>query len=69
MSVYEDPTRGKFVQHFLKKAIDPPNVSAMDNAWSTLQELGAVDKESKLTALGRHMASPWHSINHDLTFF
>jgi len=44
------------VQHFLKKAIDPPDVSAMDKAWSTLQELGAVDKESKLTALGRHMA-------------
>ncbi|KAH0838102.1 P-loop containing nucleoside triphosphate hydrolase protein [Lanmaoa asiatica] len=45
------------VQHFLKKAIDPPNVSAMDEAWLTLQELGAVDKESKLTALGRHMAN------------
>lgn len=44
-------------QHFLKKAIEPPDVSAMDKAWSTLQELGAVDKESKLTALGRHMAS------------
>ncbi|KAG6380964.1 P-loop containing nucleoside triphosphate hydrolase protein [Boletus reticuloceps] len=44
------------VQHFLEKAIDPPDVSAMDKAWSTLQELGAVDKESKLTALGRYMA-------------
>ncbi|KAF8560131.1 P-loop containing nucleoside triphosphate hydrolase protein [Imleria badia] len=44
------------VRHFLKKAIDPPDVSAMDKAWTTLQELGAVDKESKLTALGRHMA-------------
>lgn len=29
----------------------------MDKAWSTLQELGAVDKDSELTALGRHMAS------------
>ncbi|KAG8219599.1 P-loop containing nucleoside triphosphate hydrolase protein [Butyriboletus roseoflavus] len=44
------------VQHFLKKAIDPPNVSAMDKAWSTLRELGAVDKENKLTALGRYLA-------------
>ncbi|KAF8445690.1 P-loop containing nucleoside triphosphate hydrolase protein [Boletus edulis BED1] len=42
--------------HFLEKAIDPPDVSAMDKAWSTLQELGAVDKESKLTALGRYTA-------------
>lgn len=50
-------------QHFLKKAIDPPDVSAMDKAWSTLLELGAVDKENKLTALGRHMASPWCVVN------
>lgn len=35
----------------------------MDKAWSTLQELGAVDKESKLTALGRYMASPWYVVN------
>lgn len=53
----------RILQHFLKKAIDPPDVSAMDKAWSTLQELGAVDKESKLTALGRHMASPWYVVN------
>jgi ATP-dependent RNA helicase DHX57 len=54
---------GRILQHFLKKAIDPPNVSAMDKAWSTLQELGAVDKQSKLTALGRHMASSWYMVN------
>lgn len=35
----------------------------MDKAWSTLQELGAVDKESKLTALGRYMASSRHVAN------
>lgn len=35
----------------------------MDKAWTTLQELGAVDKEGKLTALGRHMASPWYVVN------
>lgn len=57
----------RFSQHFLKKAIDPPDVSAMDKAWSTLQELGAIDKESKLTALGRHMASLLYAINQWLS--
>ncbi|KAG9314147.1 P-loop containing nucleoside triphosphate hydrolase protein [Chiua virens] len=44
------------VKYFLKNVIDPPDVLAMDKAWSTLQELGAVDKDGNLTALGRHMA-------------
>ncbi|KIK99476.1 hypothetical protein PAXRUDRAFT_30490 [Paxillus rubicundulus Ve08.2h10] len=44
------------VKHFLKRAIDPPEVSAMDKAWSVLEELGAVDQEGKLTSLGRHMS-------------
>ena len=34
----------------------------MDKAWTTLQELGAIDKEGKLTALGRHMASAWCAV-------
>jgi HrpA-like RNA helicase len=28
---------------------------AMDKAWTTLEELGAIDQDGKLTALGRHM--------------
>lgn len=63
LPVYEDFDSYQISQHFLKKAIDPPDVSAMDKAWTTLQELGAIDKESKLTALGRHMASPCYVIN------
>ncbi|KAF9245882.1 P-loop containing nucleoside triphosphate hydrolase protein [Melanogaster broomeanus] len=44
------------VKHFLKGAIDPPEVSAMDKAWSVLKELGAIDQDGRLTALGRHMS-------------
>ncbi len=29
----------------------------MEKAWSVLEELGAVDPEGNLTALGRHMVS------------
>jgi len=36
-------------------AIDPPEVTAMERAWSVLEELGAVDEEGRLTALGRHL--------------
>jgi HrpA-like RNA helicase len=43
------------VQHFLKRAIDPPEVSAMDKAWNVLEELGAIDADGRLTALGRHI--------------
>lgn len=42
---------------FLGKAIDPPQIAAMEKAWSVLHELGAVDENGKLTALGRHMVS------------
>ncbi|KAF8492710.1 P-loop containing nucleoside triphosphate hydrolase protein [Gautieria morchelliformis] len=44
------------VKLFLGKAIDPPQSAAMEKAWAVLQELGAVDENGKLTALGRHMA-------------
>jgi HrpA-like RNA helicase len=40
---------------YLTRAISPPKTAAMENAWSTLQELGAIDQEGNLTALGRHM--------------
>lgn len=44
---------------FLGKAIDPPKVGAMEAAWRTLVELGAVEGEemtSRLTALGNHVS-------------
>lgn len=47
------------VKHFLSRAIDPPRMEAMDAAWTTLIDLGAVEGEegsSRLTALGRHMS-------------
>ncbi|ORY29995.1 P-loop containing nucleoside triphosphate hydrolase protein [Naematelia encephala] len=47
------------VKAFLGKAIDPPKLDAIDAAWRTLQDLGAVegeDHKSRLTALGRHMS-------------
>ncbi|KAF7302730.1 Dead deah box [Mycena chlorophos] len=45
------------VKLFLSRAIDPPAVSAMEAAWTVLEELGAVDLQGKLTPLGRHMSS------------
>ena len=47
------------VKAFLGKAIDPPKMDAIDAAWRTLFDLGAVESEdhsSKLTALGRHVS-------------
>ncbi|KAK7058527.1 putative ATP-dependent RNA helicase ucp12 [Paramarasmius palmivorus] len=44
------------VKLYLNRAIDPPQTIAMEKAWSTLEEIGAVDGEGKLTALGRHMS-------------
>lgn len=44
------------VKHFLNRAIDPPEVSAMDKAWNVLEELGAIDADGHLTALGRHVS-------------
>jgi len=43
------------LQLFLSRAIDPPKVTAMEKAWSILEEIGAVDQAGKLTALGRHI--------------
>lgn len=47
------------VKAFLSRAIDPPKLDAIDAAWQTLLDLGAVESEkhtSKLTAMGRHMS-------------
>ncbi|KZT55357.1 P-loop containing nucleoside triphosphate hydrolase protein [Calocera cornea HHB12733] len=40
---------------FLLKAISPPKMSALDQAWVVLHELGAIDAGDGLTALGRHL--------------
>ncbi|WVN86613.1 uncharacterized protein L203_101781 [Cryptococcus depauperatus CBS 7841] len=48
------------VKAFLSKAIDPPKLDAIEAAWQTLIDLGAVegqDHKSRLTALGRHMSA------------
>ncbi|KAI0828826.1 P-loop containing nucleoside triphosphate hydrolase protein [Trametes gibbosa] len=44
------------VSSFLSRAIDPPDISAVDKALSVLEELAAIDSSGELTALGRHMA-------------
>jgi ATP-dependent RNA helicase DHX57 len=44
-----------FIQEFLGRAVDPPEVVAMDKALAVLEELGATDTAGALTALGRHM--------------
>lgn len=43
------------LQTFLARAIDPPDISAVDKALDILEELGAVGPDGELTALGRHM--------------
>ncbi|KAG8901551.1 hypothetical protein FRB99_005214 [Tulasnella sp. 403] len=44
------------VKEFLGKAIDPPKVEAMDEAWKALLDLGAVDERGRITSLGSYMA-------------
>ncbi|KAG7099686.1 hypothetical protein E1B28_001508 [Marasmius oreades] len=44
------------VKLYLGRAIDPPPLKAMEMAWSTLEELGAINDDGKITALGRHMS-------------
>ncbi|KZT69049.1 P-loop containing nucleoside triphosphate hydrolase protein [Daedalea quercina L-15889] len=44
------------VKNFLSQAIDPPELTAMDAALSTLEDLGAIGADGQLTPLGRHMA-------------
>ncbi|CEH17449.1 atp-dependent rna helicase a [Ceraceosorus bombacis] len=49
------------VKDYLGQAIDPPNVGSMDQALSTLIEVGAIQQDrgfkSRLTALGRHLSN------------
>ena len=56
---------GEFdVKNFLRNAIDPPKVAALDSAIRTLQAVDAIDSSPRgeLTPLGRHM------VNNDFSF-
>ncbi|PIL31325.1 hypothetical protein GSI_06023 [Ganoderma sinense ZZ0214-1] len=44
------------VKSFLSRAIDPPDIAAVDKALEVLEELSAIGSDGELTALGRHMA-------------
>ncbi|TBU62530.1 P-loop containing nucleoside triphosphate hydrolase protein [Dichomitus squalens] len=44
------------VKTFLSRAIDPPEIAAVDKALEVLEELAAIGSDGELTALGRHMA-------------
>lgn len=48
------------VKTYLAKALDPPDVRAIDSAWATLKLLGAVEEggstNARLTPLGMHLA-------------
>jgi len=41
----------------LSKLLNPPNLETVDIAVSELQLLGALDREEKLTALGKRIAA------------
>ena len=47
---FKDP-----LQTFLSRAIDPPDIAAVDKALEVLEELAAIGSDGELTALGRHM--------------
>jgi ATP-dependent RNA helicase DHX57 len=47
----------KDVRSFLKKAIDPPSVAALDSAIKSLTQVDAIDSVGELTALGKHMSN------------
>jgi HrpA-like RNA helicase len=44
-----------FLQNFLSRAIDPPDISAIDDALATLTNLGAISEEGELTPLGQNL--------------
>ncbi|KAJ7562998.1 hypothetical protein O6H91_03G092300 [Diphasiastrum complanatum] len=42
---------------FLQKALDPPKLESVETALATLREVGAVNEQEELTALGYHLAA------------
>ncbi|TFY64181.1 hypothetical protein EVJ58_g2777 [Rhodofomes roseus] len=56
------------VKAFLSRAIDPPELSAVDAALLTLENLGAIGTDGELTPLGRHMVrKPVRAVTHAKT--
>lgn len=47
-------------QQFLSRAIDPPEISAIDGALTTLTELGAITEEGDLTPMGQHLVGLYY---------
>ncbi|KAI0691979.1 P-loop containing nucleoside triphosphate hydrolase protein [Cytidiella melzeri] len=45
------------VKKFLARAIDPPEMSAIDGALATLTELGAITEDGELTPMGQHLST------------
>eukprot|EP00250_Pteridium_aquilinum_P016365 c23068_g1_i2 orf=55-3354(+) len=50
------PSTHSDIVTFLSKALQPPNVHAVHSAVKLLQDLGAIDQDEDLTALGRTLA-------------
>ncbi|KAG8836392.1 hypothetical protein FRC17_003302 [Serendipita sp. 399] len=46
---------GEDAKSYLSRAIDPASVVAMEHAWTALGNMGAIDVDDNLTALGRYM--------------
>ena len=44
-------------QNFLSRAIDPPEMTAIDHALRILEELGAITDTGELTPLGQNLVS------------
>ena len=38
-------------------------MTAIDRAWNTLEEIGAIDQAGKLTALGKYIVGVWFPIS------
>lgn len=47
--------RSRPQQTFLSRALDPPDMAAMDHALATLEELGATESGGQVTPLGQHL--------------
>lgn len=43
------------ISDYLQQAVEPPPIASIDNAVSTLIDLGALTEEETLTALGQHL--------------
>jgi len=44
----------------LGRAIDPPKVAALSGSWKFLKEIGAINEDDTITALGRAMVRSFY---------